>query len=183
VSGTPEWTEALCCLCPPCSPALREHPMQTAAPRRALLTHRAAPVSLRPLAADFIHAEGDPAAAPGPAAPRRAAQRTVAPDSCALTRLPLNQPRQFPASARNVPAPEPSTSLKRSVLAVLPGFSNGFCYSFNHPNICWKDNTAGHLKSKRFLECADYNFFQVVQEPTRKGAMLSSPTRRGWSVT
>ena len=65
MSGTPEWTEALCCLCPPCSPALREHPMQTAAPRRALLTHRAAPVSLRPLAADFIHAEGDPAAAPG----------------------------------------------------------------------------------------------------------------------
>ena len=44
---------------------------------------------------------------------------------------------------------------------------------FNHPDICWMDNTAVHQKSKRFLECVDDNFlFQVVQEPMRKGAML-----------
>ena len=41
---------------------------------------------------------------------------------------------------------------------------------FNHPNICWMDNTEGHQQFKRFLECD--NFFQVVQEPMRKGAML-----------
>ena len=29
---------------------------------------------------------------------------------------------------------------------------------FNHPNICWKDNTAGHQQSKRFLECVDDYF-------------------------
>ena len=42
---------------------------------------------------------------------------------------------------------------------------------FNHPNICWKDNAAVQQKSKRFLECVDDNFFQVVQETARKGAM------------
>ena len=26
---------------------------------------------------------------------------------------------------------------------------------FNHPDICWKDNTAGHKKSRKFLECVD----------------------------
>ena len=30
-----------------------------------------------------------------------------------------------------------------------------------------------HQKSKRFLECVDDNFFQVIQEPERKGAMLN----------
>ena len=24
---------------------------------------------------------------------------------------------------------------------------------FNHPNICWRDNTAGHKQSRRFLQC------------------------------
>ena len=43
---------------------------------------------------------------------------------------------------------------------------------FKHPDICWRDNTAVHQKSKRFLECVDDNlFFQAVQEPMRKGAM------------
>ena len=42
---------------------------------------------------------------------------------------------------------------------------------FKHPDICWRDNTAVHQKSKRFLECVDDNF-QVVLESTRKGAML-----------
>jgi len=41
----------------------------------------------------------------------------------------------------------------------------------NHHGICWRDNTAGHQKLKRFLECVDDNF-QVVLESTRKGAML-----------
>ncbi|PKU27650.1 glycerol kinase [Limosa lapponica baueri] len=44
---------------------------------------------------------------------------------------------------------------------------------FNHPNICWRDNTAGHRKSRKFLECVDDNFLlQMVEEPMRKGAML-----------
>ena len=45
--------------------------------------------------------------------------------------------------------------------------------NFNHPNICWRDNTVMHQKSKRFLESVDgKSLFQVVQEPMRKGAML-----------
>ncbi|GAB0182885.1 hypothetical protein GRJ2_000753800 [Grus japonensis] len=44
---------------------------------------------------------------------------------------------------------------------------------FNHPNICWRDNTAGHKQSRRLLECIDDNFFlQVIEEPMRRGAML-----------
>ncbi|GAB0207569.1 hypothetical protein GRJ2_003222600 [Grus japonensis] len=29
---------------------------------------------------------------------------------------------------------------------------------FNHPDICWRDNTAGHKQSRRFLECVNDNF-------------------------
>ncbi|KAK4814166.1 hypothetical protein QYF61_009984 [Mycteria americana] len=44
---------------------------------------------------------------------------------------------------------------------------------FNHPDTCWRDKTAGHKQSERFLECIDDNFFlQVIEEPTRRGAML-----------
>ncbi|GAB0176082.1 hypothetical protein GRJ2_000073400 [Grus japonensis] len=44
---------------------------------------------------------------------------------------------------------------------------------FNHPDIFWRDNTAGHKQSRRFLECIDDNFLlQVNEEPTRRGAML-----------
>ncbi|GAB0204391.1 hypothetical protein GRJ2_002904700 [Grus japonensis] len=44
---------------------------------------------------------------------------------------------------------------------------------FNHPDICWRDNTAEHKQSRKFLECVDDNFLlQVTEEPTRRGAML-----------
>ncbi|GAB0182896.1 hypothetical protein GRJ2_000754900 [Grus japonensis] len=44
---------------------------------------------------------------------------------------------------------------------------------FSHPDTCWRDNTAGHKQSRRFLECTDDNFLlQVIEEPTRRGAML-----------
>ncbi|GAB0179410.1 hypothetical protein GRJ2_000406300 [Grus japonensis] len=47
---------------------------------------------------------------------------------------------------------------------------------FSHPDICWRNNTAGHKQSRRFLECVDDNFLlQVIEEviePTRRGAML-----------
>ncbi|GAB0186773.1 hypothetical protein GRJ2_001142600 [Grus japonensis] len=44
---------------------------------------------------------------------------------------------------------------------------------FNHCNICWRDNTAGHKQSRRFLECIDDNFLlDVTEKPTRRGAML-----------
>jgi len=28
---------------------------------------------------------------------------------------------------------------------------------FNHPIICWRDNTAGYKQSRKFLECIDNN--------------------------
>ena len=44
---------------------------------------------------------------------------------------------------------------------------------FNHPDICWGDNTSGHKQSRRFLEYVDDNFLlQVIEEPTRRAAML-----------
>ncbi|GAB0208710.1 hypothetical protein GRJ2_003336700 [Grus japonensis] len=44
---------------------------------------------------------------------------------------------------------------------------------FNHPDICWRDNTAGQKQSRRFLECIDDNFLlQVIEEPMRRGALL-----------
>ncbi|GAB0187581.1 hypothetical protein GRJ2_001223400 [Grus japonensis] len=44
---------------------------------------------------------------------------------------------------------------------------------FNHPDICWRDNTAGHKQSRKFLECVDDIFLlQVIEEPMRRGAML-----------
>ncbi|GAB0188096.1 hypothetical protein GRJ2_001274900 [Grus japonensis] len=45
--------------------------------------------------------------------------------------------------------------------------------AFNHHDICWRDNTARHKQSRRFLECIDGNFLlQVIEKPTRRGAML-----------
>jgi len=44
---------------------------------------------------------------------------------------------------------------------------------FKHSDTCWKDNTAGHRQSRSFLECVEDNFLlQVIEEPTRRGAML-----------
>jgi len=44
---------------------------------------------------------------------------------------------------------------------------------FNHPNTCWRDKTAVHRQSRRFLQCVEDNFLlQVIEEPTRSGAML-----------
>ncbi|GAB0185519.1 hypothetical protein GRJ2_001017200 [Grus japonensis] len=43
----------------------------------------------------------------------------------------------------------------------------------NHPDICWRDNAAERKQSRKFLECVDDNFFlQVIEESTRRGAML-----------
>jgi len=43
----------------------------------------------------------------------------------------------------------------------------------NEVNVCWRDNTAEHKQSRRFLECIDENFLlQVTEQPTRRGAML-----------
>jgi len=44
---------------------------------------------------------------------------------------------------------------------------------FSHPNICWRDNTAGCKQCRRLLDCVVDNFcLQVIEEPTRRGAML-----------
>ena len=45
--------------------------------------------------------------------------------------------------------------------------------NFKQPDICWRDNTAGHKLSRRFLECTGNKFLlQVTEEPTRRGALL-----------
>ncbi|PKU43024.1 rna-directed dna polymerase from mobile element jockey-like [Limosa lapponica baueri] len=44
---------------------------------------------------------------------------------------------------------------------------------FNHSNIYWRDNTAGHKQSRKFLKCIDDNFLlQVVEDSMRRGSML-----------
>jgi len=44
---------------------------------------------------------------------------------------------------------------------------------FNNPDISWEDHTARYTQSWRFLESISDNFLmQVVEEPTRKGALL-----------
>jgi len=44
---------------------------------------------------------------------------------------------------------------------------------FNHPDISWEDHTARHMQSRRFLQSIHDNFLiPVVEEPTRKGALL-----------
>ena len=45
--------------------------------------------------------------------------------------------------------------------------------NFNHPDICWKGNSAGHVQSRRLPECIDDNFLtQVIKEPRREDALL-----------
>jgi len=44
---------------------------------------------------------------------------------------------------------------------------------FNHPDISGEDHTARQAQSRRFLQSINDNFLmQVVEEPTRKGALL-----------
>jgi len=44
---------------------------------------------------------------------------------------------------------------------------------FNHPDISWEDHTARQAQSWRFLQSIDDGFpMQVVEEPTRRGALL-----------
>ncbi|GAB0175730.1 hypothetical protein GRJ2_000038200 [Grus japonensis] len=46
-------------------------------------------------------------------------------------------------------------------------------WDFNHPDICWKRNSARHAESRRFLQRTDDKFFtQVVEEPMRRGVLL-----------
>ncbi|PKU28685.1 dtw domain-containing protein 2 [Limosa lapponica baueri] len=50
---------------------------------------------------------------------------------------------------------------------------HGLHGGFSHPSICWRDKTARHKKSRKFLECVDDSFLlQVVEEPMRRGVML-----------
>jgi len=43
----------------------------------------------------------------------------------------------------------------------------------NHPDISWEDHIARHTQSRRFLQNIQGNLIQVVEEPTRKGALLN----------
>jgi len=44
---------------------------------------------------------------------------------------------------------------------------------FSYPGICWKDHTARHTQSRRFLQSTDDKFLtQVVEEPMRRGVLL-----------
>lgn len=45
--------------------------------------------------------------------------------------------------------------------------------AFNHLDIHWRDNIAGHKQSMKLLECVEDNFLlQVTEKPTRRDAML-----------
>jgi len=43
---------------------------------------------------------------------------------------------------------------------------------FNHPDISWEDHTARQAQSRRSLQSTDNFLRKVVQQPTRKGALL-----------
>ena len=44
---------------------------------------------------------------------------------------------------------------------------------FNYPDICWKNNTAAHISSIKFLECVEDCFLiQMLDVPTRNEALL-----------
>jgi len=44
---------------------------------------------------------------------------------------------------------------------------------FIHSSVCWRDNTAGHKQSRRFLESIDNSLFlQMTEDTVRKGALL-----------
>jgi len=43
---------------------------------------------------------------------------------------------------------------------------------FNHPDISWEDHTARQAQSGSFLQSIDNFLMQVVEEPTRKDALL-----------
>lgn len=52
---------------------------------------------------------------------------------------------------------------------------------FNHPSICWKDNTAGQEQSRRLLErTEDYFLMRVISEPTRENALLDLLLTNNW---
>lgn len=44
---------------------------------------------------------------------------------------------------------------------------------FKHPDSCWRDSTAGHDGSRRFLGCIGDNFLlPVIEEQTKGGVLL-----------
>ncbi|PKU42006.1 hypothetical protein llap_7684 [Limosa lapponica baueri] len=49
---------------------------------------------------------------------------------------------------------------------------------FSHPDICWRNNTAGHKQSRRFLEYVDDNFLLQGTEEQRRGAVLGFTTTK-----
>lgn len=52
--------------------------------------------------------------------------------------------------------------------------------NFNQPNTCWRDSTAGHRQSARFLECIDDNFqTQVTEELMMGGDLLDLRYKQG----
>ncbi|KAJ7402333.1 hypothetical protein BTVI_87287 [Pitangus sulphuratus] len=59
---------------------------------------------------------------------------------------------------------------KSSLTFTGPGVLMG---DFNHPYICWRDNTAEHEHSRRFPECIKHKYlFQLAKEPTMRVAVL-----------
>lgn len=44
---------------------------------------------------------------------------------------------------------------------------------FNHPDFCWRDNTAQHRQSRKLLQITENKFLiQVVEEPRRRRVLL-----------
>ncbi|PKU29548.1 glycerol kinase [Limosa lapponica baueri] len=45
--------------------------------------------------------------------------------------------------------------------------------NLSHTDICWRDSTAGHKQSRRFLKSIKNSFStQVIEEPMRRGALM-----------
>ncbi|XP_010185617.1 PREDICTED: pre-mRNA-processing factor 17 [Mesitornis unicolor] len=70
-------------------------------------------------------------------------------------------------------AEEVDETFYRQLIAALQTQALGLMRDFNYPDICWKAYAASHSQSSRFLQCINDNFLmQMVDEPTRRGALL-----------
>lgn len=64
-------------------------------------------------------------------------------------------------------------ALYRQTEAALHSQALDLMGDFNHPEICWRDKTAGHEQLRKFLECVDESFLlQVTEDPMRRGGLL-----------
>ena len=60
-------------------------------------------------------------------------------------------------------------ALYRQIRAASRSQAPVFMGNFNYPDICWRENTAGHKQSRGFLESIDDNIWtQVIKQPKKE---------------